>query len=172
MEMSKVMYVALLSALLLFLVFKIRRRIVYVKAKAHSGGESQAVSRAFSFDIFGGLGAIVPLAIFATVSAVFLVILPCFFSAGLDYTSASFYGDYFGEQMGMLCAALGVLDAAIFTLFFWPNFFGVLIFGLIGLLVAALYSLVAGFDPSQMVASSSHFVQNQLTQFIGFLRHR
>lgn len=168
--MSKVMYVALLGALLLFLILKIWRRVAYVKAKAYSGGESQAVSRAFSFDIFRGLGAVVPFAIFVTVLSVFLALLPCFFSAGLDYTSASFYGDYFGERMGMLCAALGVLDAAIFTIFFWPNFFGVLIFGLIGLLVAALYSLVAGFDPSQLVVASSHFVQNQLTQFVSFLR--
>lgn len=169
--MSKVLYVALLGTLLFFLVVRIKRKVNYVKAKALSGTESSAVSKAFSFDIFGGFGAVVPLAIFATAVATFLALLPCIFSAGLDYTSPSFYSDFFGDGMGKVSAALGVMDAAIFAIFFWPNFFEVIIFGLIALLVGALYCLVAGFDPSQTVVFVNHTIQNQITQFIGFVRH-
>lgn len=168
--MSKVLYVSLLSVILLLLAVKVWRRISSVRAKAIARGESMAISRAFSFDIFHGLGAIIPLGIFVTAAVLFLVILPCVFSAGLNYTDATFYHDYFSEDMGKVCAALGLMNATIFAIFFWPNFFEVVIFGLIALLVGALYSLVAGFDPSQSVVFVTHTVQNQIAQFISFVR--
>lgn len=168
--MSKDLYVLLLSVLLLILVIKVWRKISSVREKAIARGESMAISRAFSFDIFHGLGAIVPLGIFVIAAALFLVIFPCVFSAGLNYTDPTFYRDYFSEDMGKICAALGLVNATIFAIFFWPNFFEVVIFGLIALLVGALYSLVAGFDPSQSVVFVTHTVQNQIAQFISFVR--
>jgi hypothetical protein len=168
--MSKVLYVSFLSVLLAYLAIRLWRRISSVRAKARERGEVMAISKAFSFDIFHGLGAVIPLAIFAAAVALFLVILPCVFSAGLNYTDATFYSDYFSEDMGKVCAALGLTNAIIFAIFFWPNFFEVVIFGLIALLVGALYSLVAGFDPSQGVVFVTHTVQSQIAQFINFVR--
>lgn len=158
--MTKIHLLMVLGALLLFLLFRIWKRVDRAKITQ---------SKAFSFEVFAGLGAIFPLMFTAATILIFLALLPCGFSSGMDYTEPAFYSTYFSDPLGMGCAALGLIDAAVIGIFFWVHYFEIVIFGLIALLVGALYALVAGYDPTVWVSAVFHFTRSQTLLFVGFV---